>query len=186
MRCQKFFSSTEGNHSDTISGRRELVPGEIKPISVEQSKTKGGNESEHDPFNAIDRNFSTKSTAKRTDNSSGNGQLWFKATLKKVHCVKWIERYTKNVHQKWNCTESNCSCVSVDCGQENDLTVTVTIEPAETSSARKKRQTSSSPLFPDCKLGNVVKFEKGMKDLMAVLEIVIIVQKPGKYYIRAI
>ena len=100
--------------------------------------------------------------------------MWFKATLKKIYCVKRIERYTKSVHQKWNCTENVCSCASDQCGQGDGITVTVTVEyPA-------KSKSSSPPLFSDCKRGNVVKLEKGVESSMSILEIVIIVRKPGE------
>ena len=102
--------------------------------------------------------------------------MWFKATLKKIYCVKRIERYTKSVHQKWNCTENVCNCASRNCGKGDGITVTVTVEyPA-------KSKSSSQPLFSDCKRGNVVKLEKGVESSMSILELVIIVRKPGEYF----
>ncbi|KAL5272803.1 hypothetical protein ACHWQZ_G000842 [Mnemiopsis leidyi] len=121
---------------------RVRVPGEITPISAEQSGNHKNNESKFGAQLAIDLKFFTVA---RTDTI----QSWLKISLGRVHCVKQAIRYGSSgpIIKTYFCTASRCG----SCGGENDThCMTVSTEGAPTE------------IFAvsDCKYGNTVKFEK--------------------------
>ena len=162
------------NYNFVFSEIRVRASGEITPIRAEQSSTKDNNETKYGPSNAIDRNFSTKSYIEPTYSTS---TIWFKAILDKIYCVSQIKRYHLSylsIEQVWDCTESECICVSVKCGPGDGINVTISVDPGTTI-------TNLFPYFSSCKYGNVVKLEKSNGGRLVIVEVAIIVQTQGKF-----
>ena len=142
-----------------ISGIRDKVPGEITPVSAEQSATKNNDDVKHGSGRAIDMNYKTKSTAV----PGSDGKAWLKITLDQVHCVQRVLRYdnSDDPWQTWTCSQSSCVCVGRYCSY---FTLTVSTEKA----------TSDLPIFSDCKYGETVKYEKVTGGDVGAQEMVII------------
>ena len=161
------------NYNFSSSEIRVRAPGEIIPIRAEQSTTKDNNETKYGPSNAIDGNFSTKSYIEPTY-STNTMSIWFKAILDNIYCVRQIKRYYLSTEQVWDCTESECACVSVKCGPGDGINVTISVDPGTA-------MINLFPYFSSCKYGNVVKLEKRNGGRLVIVEVAIIVQTQGKF-----
>ena len=148
---------------------RTRVPGEIVPLSAEQSSTRYGNEEKHGAQLAIDLDLETKSNTAKVSNisrtaswslsipsrqSSGeprNGSMWLKIRLDGVHCVRKVFTISRTGEEKvaWNCNKDGCSCDELSCN--DDLTLTVNTEGGNSG---------TFPLKTDCKHGDTVKLQK--------------------------
>ena len=152
-----------------FSEMRVRVPGEIVPISAEQSSTRYGNDKEHGAQLAIDLDLETKSNTGKAFNisktasrslsipsrqSSGEprtGSRWLKIRLDGVHCVRKVFTISRTGEEKgaWFCDKDGCSCNGLSC--KNNLTLTINTEG---------ENSGNFPLKTDCKHGDAVKLQK--------------------------
>ena len=97
-----------------ISGMRDILVGEVFPVSAEQSGTlPTNNEEDYGADNAIDQNLGTRSWTV----ADSDGGVWFKATLDQVTCVDQIVWYYPSgaTFQTWSCSTTGCNCEGVLC-----------------------------------------------------------------------
>ena len=147
------------NKLDCISGRtREREPGEIIPVSAEQSRTFKDNEKRHAASHAIDLDMKTSSTAVK----SSDGTLWLKAKLDNTTCIHQVEnKYLRT----WTCSSADCStCEGTDC---SDYSLTVSSE---------RTSSDGLPTVADCKYGDTVQIH-GLDLIIYVTELVIKVKQ---------
>ena len=140
---------------------RSPVPGEIKPVSVTQSRTRSNSETQYGAHLAIDGDLDTYShTAYQSD-------PWFKATLDTEYCITTVVQYYNSNYQNNNntytCSQDTCSCEGGLC-YLNSLSV------------YREDGTVPGPDVPSgCKLGDTIKIERADENNhMAIRELVII------------
>ena len=126
-----------------ISGMREILVGEVFPVSAEQSGTvPTDNDGDYGADNAIDQNLGTRSWTV----ADSDGSVWFKVTLDQVTCVQQIVWYfsTGIADLTWSCSYTNCACEGEWC---NFYSFTVYHEGA----------IDNLPSVSGCKYGDTVK-----------------------------
>ena len=111
--------------------------------------------------------------------------------------MRQIKRYYLSTEQAWDCSESECACVSEKCGHGDGVDVTVSVDPGTTmtdvsidpgttmtdvSIDPGTIMTDVYPYFSSCKYGNVVKLEKSDAGKLVIVEVAIIVQTQGKFF----
>ena len=154
-----------------ISGMREILVGEVFPVSAEQSGTKHDNEEENGADLAIDLNLGTRSWIV----ADSEGSIWFKVTLDQVSCVDQIEwSYSSDATPlTWSCSNTGCTCES-DWGN-SVFSVTLYHEGA----------VDNLPSVSGCKYGDTVKVllkDDNSYDAFYVEEISITEKKGEKTY----
>ena len=94
-----------------FSGLRKPVPGELKPISIEQSSTRDGDIDQYGAHRAVDSNLETKSC---TDYGDGK---WLQAKFDGVHCIRNVMWYYNSdiPVTTWTCDENGCDCEGSYC-----------------------------------------------------------------------
>ena len=126
---------------------RTRLDGEIKPVSVEHSRTYEDNEKLYAAKNAIDLDLETWSYTR----AGSDGSSWLKLTLDQISCIRQIVRYFHNEPQPlntWTCSYTDCSCDGSYCIR---FTLTVSTEGVSPDNL---------PSVSDCKHGNRVKIEE--------------------------
>ena len=170
---------------------RTRVPGEIVPLSAEQSSTKYGNDKEYGAQLAIDLDLETKSNtgklsdisktasrslSKTTRQSSGEsrtGSMWLKIRLDGAHCVRKVFTISLSGEEKvaWFCHNNGCSC---DGSCNGDLTLTVNTEGGNSGTFSLKT---------NCKHGDTVKLQKVYSGRsLGVAELAIIGKLPKSFH----
>ena len=103
---------------------RERLPGEITPVSAEQSHTYEDNEEDNAASHAIDLDLKTSS---RTEPGS-DGTVWLKVKLDNTNCIHQATWYypSGNPYLTWTCSYTDCStCEGTRC---SDYSLTVSSE----------------------------------------------------------
>ena len=174
-----------------FSEMRVRVPGEIVPLSAEQSSTKYGNEAEHGAQLAIDLDLETKSntakpseisktasrswskSSRQSSGESRTGSMWLKIRLGGAHCVRKVFTISSSGEEKvaWFCDKNGCSC---DGSCNGDLTLTVNTEGGNSG---------TFPLKTNCKHGDTVKLQKVYRGKsLGVTELAIIGKLPKSFH----
>ena len=153
------------------------MSGELIPVKVELSRTKGDDVQNNEPENAIDMDLETLSISK----PDPDGKTWFTIILGQLHCVKQVVLFGKvgNFGQIWNCKKSGrCDCEGSDC--RSSLTVTVITEGLGHDSEFSLK--SSNQISSNC--GDTVKLERtnevASKKKITLYEIAVIGTQIGK------
>ncbi|XP_063679506.1 uncharacterized protein LOC134815005 isoform X1 [Bolinopsis microptera] len=94
-------------------GMRELLVGEVFPVSAEHSRTNEDNEEYYDATKAVDQNMGTRSWTE----ADSDGGIWLKLTLGQVTCVQQIVwyLYDSSLYQTWSCSNTDCTCEGEVC-----------------------------------------------------------------------
>ena len=163
--------------SDPISGKRERMSGELIPVRVELSRTKGDDVQNNGPENAIDMDLETLSISK----PNSDGKIWFKIIFGQVHCVQQVVRFGKhgNIGQTWHCTKNGCN----DCeGSTCSSTLTITVITEGLGHDPEFSMKSTNKISGNC--GDTVKLERtpelAHQNKINLYEIVVIGTQIGK------
>ena len=143
---------------------RERQPGEIAPISAEQSHTYNDNEEDYAASHAIDLDLHTESY---TDPGS-DGTSWLKVKLDDTNCIHQVAIYHGIGFREanWICNSTDCStCEGHRCSR-----YTLTVSSERTSS-------DDLPTELDCKYGDTVKMETVERGRMYVYELAVIAKQ---------
>jgi len=135
--------------SPAHSAKRELVTGEIRPVTAEQSATKDDNP-EYAAKNAVDLDFGTTAWAV----PDSNQKLWLKLTLDQIHCVEKLVYRTgdEGTYQTWNCPSTACTCKGSECSY-------YTLKVSSVKPLPK-----NLPSVTDCVYGDTLTYEKTKGD----------------------
>ena len=126
---------------------RERLPGEITPVSAEQSHTHNDNEEHYAASHAIDLDLDTESfTATGSDST-----VWLKVKLDNRNCIHQVIWYNQdgNLYRDWTCSSTDCST----CRGKYCSIFALTVSSERTSS-------DGQPTVSDCKYGDTVKIER--------------------------
>ena len=148
-----------------ISARtRERQPGEITPVSAEQSRTYNNNEDEFAASHAIDLDLDTMSKT----TSGSDGTIWLKVTLDKTDCIHQVEIYS---YLTWTCSSTDCStCEGSDC---SSFSLTVSSE---------RTLSNDLPTVSDCKYGDTVMMKLETNDIYSWFRVndIAVIRKQGE------
>ena len=154
------------NFIAAISDIRQRDPGQIIPVSAEQSSTLDDNDELYPAAHAIDFDFDTKSKTK-----VGKEQ-WLEMKLDKVYCIERVEQYnspSSNPYNEWKCSDSDCSRCAGPC---STYLLTVSIEDPDASGSLPDT---------DCKQGDTVKLQLNEGSIIASEISIIVRQGEIKY-----
>ena len=138
---------------------RERQPGEITPVSAEQSQTYDDNEKCCAASHAIDLDLNTWSY-------TTYGSSWLKVKLEKTFCILQVVSYYQdgNPLDTWTCSSTKCSACEGDYGC---YLYSLTVSSERTSS-------DGRPLVSDCKYGDTVMIERTDGGAFSAAELAVI------------
>ena len=143
---------------------RERHPGEITPVSAEQSRTATDNEERYAASHAIDLDLDTGSKT----TSGSDGTIWLKVTLDKTNCIHQVEIYS---YLTWTCTPTDCStCEGSECHMYS-----LTVNSERTLS-------NDLPTVSDCKYGDTVMMKLETIDISSWFRVndIAVIRKQGE------
>ena len=143
---------------------RERLPGEITPVSAEQSRTYEDNEEYYAASHAIDLDLDTGSKT----TSGSDGTPWLKVTLDNTNCIHKVEIYS---YLTWTCSFTDClTCRGSDC---HLYSLTVSSE---------RTLSDHLPTVSDCKYGDTVMIQQTFSGILSVYEVAVIAKQGGVKY----